>query len=274
MRLASFAVMVALSCALGVPNIARADLATDAREYGERFAAQVDKRFQVQPTEDEMRLYKQKLLARPELAALERPEFVVVVNRNPKSQRLAIFLVEQGRGEYIGAARVSTGTSGRKGYFFTPLGLFENRRENGNYRAVGTKNEHGLRGLGPKGSRVFDFGWQASTAGWGAQAPAQIRLQMHGTDPDHLEPRLGSPASKGCVRIHQDVNRFIDENGVMDRHYAENGSWVLSKNKKSSPLRRALHAGGRRPAGRALTNPEAKGIISQPSQDQARSPYE
>lgn len=229
------AALMLLTCAAGTSTIVWADFSSDARDYAERFSTQVDKRYQVQLTDSEMKLYMQELSARPELATLDVPEFVVVVNRNPKSQNLAIFLVKQGKGTYIGATRVSTGVSGRKEYFFTPLGLFENRRENGNYRAVGTKNENGIRGLGPKGSRVFDFGWQASTAGWGKQGSAQIRLQMHGTDPDYLEPRLGTPASKGCVRIHQDVNKFIDENGVMDRNYLVGEAWVLSKNKKLSP---------------------------------------
>ena len=83
--------------------------------------------------------------------------------------------------------------------------------------------------------RVFDFGWQASHAGWGAKGPADIRLQIHATDPDLLERRLGSPASKGCVRVQSEVNRFLDQHGVLDKHYQDAPAWMLSPNKKSSP---------------------------------------
>ncbi|OYW12170.1 MAG: hypothetical protein B7Z59_02240, partial [Acidiphilium sp. 37-67-22] len=45
----------------------------------------------------------------------------------------------------------------------------------------------------------------------------EIRLLVHATDPDLLEPRLGHPASQGCVRISAAMNRFLDRHGVLDR---------------------------------------------------------
>lgn len=212
-----------------------AGLPDEAQAFAAAFSGQVDSRYQVELRPEAIAHYRQALLARPEIAALPKPEFVVVVNRHPASQNLAIFLVGPSEAHFVGSTRVSTGVTGRKEHFFTPLGLFENKREYGNYRAQGSRNENGIRGLGPKGSRVFDFGWQASNAGWGKQHEAQIRLQIHGTDPDVLEPRLGTPASKGCVRIHQNVNKFMDENGVLDMHYVSSGNWAVSKNKKPSP---------------------------------------
>lgn len=220
-------------CALA--GLAHADFHDDATEYRAQFSAEVDPKFQAKQPGSLLSSQAQSLLSEPAIQALSSPEFVVVVNRHPKSQTVSIFLTDGQSADFIGSSRVSTGVSNRKEHFFTPTGLFENKTEFGNYRAEGTKNENGVRGLGSKGMRVFDFGWQESTAGWGRQHSAQIRLQMHGTDPDLLERRLGSPASKGCVRIHHDVNRFIDENGVLDQHYAAKPSWVLSKNKKKSP---------------------------------------
>lgn len=214
---------------------ARADFHDDAAAYRSQFAAQVDPKFQQGQAAAMLEAQAQALLAEPAIQALASPEFAVVVNRHPKSQTVSIFLTDGQSADFIGSSRVSTGVANRKEYFFTPLGLFENKAEFGNYRAEGTKNENGVRGLGSKGMRVFDFGWQESHAGWGSRHPAQIRLQMHGTDPDILERRLGAPASKGCVRIHHDVNRFIDENGVLDQHYSAKQSWVLSKKKKASP---------------------------------------
>ena len=46
-----------------------------------------------------------------------------------------------------------------------------------------------------------------------------MRLQMHATDPDLLERRLGSVQSKGCIRIPASLNRVIDRYGVLDADY-------------------------------------------------------
>lgn len=169
-----------------------------------------------------------------EWRTIERPEFIVLVNRHPNVQHAAIALTNGDKLAFIGAAKVSTGDLNRAGHFATPLGIFENKREFGNYRAEGTRNSHGIRGYGVKGMRVFDFGWNPSIASWGARHTGDIRLQLHATDPDHLEPRLGKPASKGCVRVPSGFNRFMDEYGVLDQHYTPDNAWVLSKKKALS----------------------------------------
>ncbi len=91
------------------------------------------------------------------------------------------------------------------------------------YRAEGTLNENGIRGLGAKGMRVWDFGWQVAMKGWNA-GPGKpdripIRLMMHATDPDRLEQHIGHPASQGCIRIPAAMNRFLDRHGVLDAEY-------------------------------------------------------
>ena len=68
--------------------------------------------------------------------------------------------------------------------------------------------------------------------GWGAGGKSIMRLQMHATDPDFLEKRLGEPASNGCIRISATLNRFIDRYGLIDADYeqvAQHGRlpWVL-----------------------------------------------
>ena len=67
--------------------------------------------------------------------------------------------------------------------------------------------------------RVFDFGWQMAEKGWGKGGEGVNRLQMHATDPDFLEPKLGTPQSKGCIRISGALNRFLDTYGVLDADY-------------------------------------------------------
>lgn len=217
-----------------VCSAAMADMASDAHNFREKFERQVDAKFQVHPTQEAIAAHQAAIASEPQLAELANPEFIVVVDRSPEVQSLSLYITDGKASEYIGSAKVSTGQPNRKEYFFTPTGLFENKAEFGNYRAQGTKNENGVRGLGSAGMRVFDFGWQASHAGWGNHFPAKIRLQMHATDPDLLEQRLGKQASKGCVRVHHDVNRFIDENGVLDKNY-DSGSWALSKKKIANP---------------------------------------
>jgi hypothetical protein len=111
------------------------------------------------------------------------------------------------------------------------------------YRALGTYNENHIRGLGVKGMRVWDFGWQTARKGWRADGEeGEIRLLMHATDPAYLEQRLGRPASQGCVRIPTNMNRFMDINGVLDIDYERSSAYdprvlaVLLPDRTPTPL--------------------------------------
>ena len=152
---------------------------------------------------------------------LDRPQLVVVVDRAPNAQDLRIVLADPaGPWRMVGAGKVSTGQCERRGYFITPTGVFQHTGGILDYRAEGTPNESGIRGLGIKGMRVWDFGWQMAEPGWGTdRAPREIRLQVHATDPAYLEQRLGRPASKGCIRVSTAMNRFLDIHGVLDADY-------------------------------------------------------
>ena len=110
--------------------------------------------------------------------------------------------------------------------------MFELTPDNPHFRAEGTRNSLGIRGYGAKGMRVFDLGWQQALRLWGPGGYSTMRLQMHATDPDLLEPRLGVVQSKGCVRIPASLNRLLDHFGVLDAAYlaaAAKGAplWVL-----------------------------------------------
>lgn len=156
---------------------------------------------------------------------INRPQILVVVDRNPKVQALCLILAfPQGHSPWmvLGGDRVSTGKKGRKLYYITPTGVFINSTERLGYRAQGTKNKYGIRGNGIKGMRVWDFGWQWAEKGWlPNHEKGQIRLEMHATDPDYLEARLGHTASEGCVRISAAMNRFIDQHGLIDALYLQ-----------------------------------------------------
>ena len=143
----------------------------------------------------------------------------------------------------IGGSKVSTGQAGRRGYFLTPTGVFRHTAGIVDYRAEGTFNENHIRGLGLKGTRVWDFGWQPAEKGWTAEPEtAEIRLLVHATDPDYLEQRLGRPASKGCIRIPAAMNRFLDHYGVLDAEYERAApvepsiAAVLAPDREPTPL--------------------------------------
>jgi lipoprotein-anchoring transpeptidase ErfK/SrfK len=154
--------------------------------------------------------------------AIDTPQLVLTVDRNPGSQTIALFLARPGAAPWslVGATHVSTGQAGRKDYYITPVGVFRHTDAILDFRAQGTYNEHHVRGLGLAGMRVWDFGWQWALKGWHTDGEGgDIRLQMHATDPTLLERRLGRPASEGCVRLSSAMNRFLDHYGVLDADY-------------------------------------------------------
>jgi lipoprotein-anchoring transpeptidase ErfK/SrfK len=152
--------------------------------------------------------------------SIDRPQLLVVVDRNPQVQQLRIVLARPDGGwQDLGGSRVSTGETGRRDYYVTPTGVFSHTDLILDWRAAGTFNAQHIRGLGVAGMRVWDFGWQQAAKGWGTQEDGEIRLLMHATDPAYLARRLGRPASKGCVRLPDAMNRFLDHRGVLDADY-------------------------------------------------------
>lgn len=173
------------------------------------------------------------------------PQYFVYVDRNPERQAILVGFYDPGRSAVfpIGWDRVSTGNPKRSGHFLTPVGVFENSTANVGYRAEGTKNSKGWRGLGAKGSRIWDLGWQWTDHYVKKQRDdRQIRLLLHATDPKHGEPRLGRPDSKGCVRISAKLNAFLDRYGILDANYEAKHqaySWLLD------PKRQPVQPAGR-----------------------------
>ena len=147
-------------------------------------------------------------------------QYFIVVDRNPNVQALlVVWRSVSGSFELIGASPVSTGLPDSFDHFETPLGVFEHSITNPDYRAEGTKNSLGIRGYGVKGRRAYDFGWQRTARGWGDGVISEMRLQMHATDSDLLERRLGSAQSKGCIRIPSTLNTFMYHYGIIDADY-------------------------------------------------------
>ena len=172
---------------------------------------------------------------------LATAQYILVVDRSPKVQAALVYWGDgEGKLHFIGASPVSTGRRSGFEYFITPLGVFERSIEHPDFRAEGTRNKFGIRGYGVKGMRVFDFGWVVGERTWGDGGLSPMRLQLHATDPDVLEPRLGSAASKGCIRVSALLNQVLDRYSVLDADYEaaiERGVqlWVLRKDRMPTP---------------------------------------
>lgn len=175
---------------------------------------------------------------------IRRAQLLVAVDRNPHVQALTL-IVAQPSGPWIvlGGTHVSTGEPNRKGYYITPTGVFVHSDAILDYRAQGTFNKNHIRGLGLKGMRVWDFGWQWARKGWLTTGETgQIRLLMHSTDPTYLAQRIGRPASEGCIRVPADMNKFMDRHGVLDVDYEQAAidsiafRAILPRDAKPTPL--------------------------------------
>jgi hypothetical protein len=148
---------------------------------------------------------------------IRRPQLVLIVDRALKGQTLSLALAKpDGDWQILGTRSVSTGKPGRKEHFKTPVGVLLNDGSELGYRAQGTYNENHIRGLGVKGMRVWDFGWQTSDDWRTPGATMQVRVEMHATDPAVLAQRLGRADSEGCIRVPEAVNRFLDRHGIID----------------------------------------------------------
>jgi hypothetical protein len=205
------------------------------------YQEQVDRRLAV-PAQERQR-YAGLLAAqlrKVDLSGLQS-QYFVLVDRNPHVQAVMIYWMSPS-GEYffVGASPASTGRPGEFEHFQTPVGVFEHSIANFDFRSEGTKNSKGIRGYGEKGMRVYDFGWQRAQRGWGAGGESAMRLQIHSTDPDLLERQVGSPQSKGCIRIPATLNAFIDRYGLLDADYEwamveGKNIWVLRPDREATP---------------------------------------
>lgn len=177
----------------------------------------------------------QDALNRIEEAKIDQDQYFLYVDRNPEKQIIFVCFYDSKNKiiKEVGRDKVSTGNPKKgKDYFITPVGVFRNTVKNGSYRALGTKNKQGWRGLGKKGARAWDFGWQKGYKTINSRNYIFIRLLLHATDPDYGEQRLGKPDSKGCIRISGKLNEFLDKFGIIDRDYEKNKHWVLRKDRR------------------------------------------
>lgn len=209
--------------------------------WREKFTQEVDRRLDV-PTEAQQRYLAllDATLANAGLTNLPA-QTLVLVDRSVQVQAAFVLLRTSEKGWFwLGASPVSTGRVGAFDHFRTPAGVFAHSLDNPDFRAEGTFNSNHIRGYGVRGMRVFDFGWTQAERGWGEGGQSTMRLQMHATDPDTLEPRLGQAESKGCIRIAATLNVFLDRHGLLDADYEQalargKPLWVLRADRTPVP---------------------------------------
>lgn len=241
--LPAIAFLAALSTASSVADEGTS-LPDNGTSLAPAFQREVDRRLDVAPEEQA----RYAILLDAALANAGTPvtssQYLVMVDRNPEVQAIFLYWLdsqaESNRLHFIGASPTSTGKPGRFDYFITPIGVFPHTLDNKDYRSEGAPNTRGIRGLGRKGMRAYDFGWAEGERGWGRGGKSQMRLLMHTTDPDHLEPLLGRAMSKGCIRIPATLNAFIDRYGLLDADYEQAMAqgrkfWVIRPDRTPTP---------------------------------------
>jgi hypothetical protein len=208
----------------------------DLVRWSERFSLEVDRTLDVPPIERQryIALLQQAMVeaSQPDSAA----QAFVLADRSPLV--LALFISARtpaGGWHWMGAAPASTGRPGGFDRFITPIGVFAHTLRNPDSRAEGSFNESRICGCGLRGMRLFDFGWVMAERGWGTGGISPMCLQMHVTDADRLEPRLGRAESKGCIRIPATLYAFLDRYGILDADYEQaldpsEARWVLRAN--------------------------------------------
>jgi hypothetical protein len=205
---------------LGVLMTVLAPLVAHAAEPdpgAEAFKREIDVRLEVPAREQSD--YAKRLDAALARAGIEdaRPQYFLLIDRSPRVQAAFLYWRSpESAFRLVGATPAATGRPGEYEHFLTPLGVFAHSLANPDFRAEGTRNAAGILGYGAKGMRIYDFGWVEAERTWDPGRGSLMRLQVHSTDPDLLEPMLGAWHSKGCIRIPALLNLFIDRYGLLD----------------------------------------------------------
>jgi hypothetical protein len=199
------------------PSLSPVEIDQDAARLSAAMTAEVADTMHLSPPRQQALIALGQQMAEQDHFFIRQPQLVLIVDRAPRGQLLAMALARPDSDwTILGASRVSTGKPGRLQHFKTPVGVLLNDGSEIGYRAQGTFNQNHIRGLGVKGMRVWDFGWQ-TTEDWRTPgAVASVRLEMHATDPTFLEERLGRPDSEACIRIPDRFNQFLDRFGLID----------------------------------------------------------
>ena len=125
--------------ALWLPGATQSFAAEPALGLKEIYMQKVDRKLVV--PQAAQHFYAERLIRELQQAGLDKlpPQYVVLVDRNPKVQAILLFWIsDTGSAELIGASPVSTGRRGGFMYYETPIGVFDHSIANPDFRAEGT----------------------------------------------------------------------------------------------------------------------------------------
>ncbi|MBD3841240.1 MAG: L,D-transpeptidase [Campylobacterales bacterium] len=176
------------------------------------------------------------------LATLKHSQFLSVIDLENQKFILTLWDNDFQKLHFIGQDYISSGNIFRESeiefgdnhYFKTPSGVFRSKI---GWRSDGKLNEdQKTLGYGYKDRYVFYFGKQKSIR--------YNTFDQNGTKIDNVDnwklivdelefalhshkstKSFGEPHSHGCIRVSDELNRFLDNNMVLHKNMLENGTW-------------------------------------------------
>ncbi len=172
-----------------------------------------------------------KDLSKDKLLYLRNREYFLLIDKNIQKSYVFLYHKKNLTLEYIGGDKISTGNSTlntRNSRFAeTPLGIINRKRYRmGDWHA----NKTNFSEYGTKGNRVFYLGQYLLPLAYDSKIKRNIHLAIHSTNPiDSL--LLGHKASKGCIRISDNLNNILRKSALID---GKNGKYVIIVDSKLS----------------------------------------
>jgi len=187
---------------------------------------------------------------------LEKSQFVSIVDLDKQLYIVTFWDETTQQYHYIGNDLISSGNIRREAevkygenhYFKTPAGVFKSK--NG-WRSEGKLSEDNITlGYGYEGRYIFYFGKQDSirfntfdknkekiydTQRW-KLIKDSLDLAVHS---HKSSKKLGQPNSHGCVRMSDELNRFLDNNSVLHKNAFDGDKWIHKYAKE--PLQTKYH---------------------------------
>jgi len=191
---------------------------------------------------------------------LDSSQFVSVVDLDKQLYLITFWDNETQDFYYIGKDFISSGNINREAeikygdnhYFKTPAGIFKSK--NG-WRSDGKKNDDNITlGYGYEGRYIFYFGKQDSIRfntfdknkekiydkeKW-KLIKDTLDLAVHSHKSSKI---MGKPNSHGCVRMSDELNRFLDSNSILHKNVFDGEKWTHKYAKEPNHSKYHKYAG-------------------------------
>jgi hypothetical protein len=174
---------------------------------------------------------------------LSYTQFVSIIDLDKQLYIVTLWDQEKQEFEYIGKDLISSGNMNREGevkygedhYLKTPAGVFKSKY---GWRSEGKRGtDKASLGYGYKDRYIFYFGKQTSIR---YNTFDQNRKKIYNPDKwqlikDQLEfavhshkssKPMGQPNSHGCIRMTDELNRFLDNNSILHKNMLEGEKWL------------------------------------------------